>query len=213
MFGSNTEPDVLAFEYGYIDELPTNKNFIFYDIECSLKKENSIFGKSVKIFSHKLLSIAVNSYMNNKHTQKVWVVQNDSVEAEESIVDSFLNFCFEESEKMIIDNSITLALARIKNELENTNVLDISKGNLMSVNCFLKRFTKLNILGFNSSKYDLNVIFHRLIKSYYITTSDLSEINIIKKGSNYFSIMLNNLWFKDLLNFTSPQSLDTYLRV
>ena len=61
MYGSNTEPNVLAIDHGYVSVLPSNTNFIFYDIECVLEKTDVRVSKSVKTFSHKLLSIEANS--------------------------------------------------------------------------------------------------------------------------------------------------------
>ena len=213
MFGSDCEPHELALSRQFLINTPKNPNFIFYDIECVLTKENTFCGQSLKTFSHKLVSIAVNSFINNVHTQKVWVVENSTVEAEEQIVRHFLEFCLLESEKMEIDHDVENAILKINDLFNAKDFKDTTRSDLFAIRSYLKNFTKLNIFGFNSSKYDMNIIFHRLIKIYYRITNDLSEIHIIKKATNYFSVNIGRLWFKDLLNFTSPMSLDTYLRV
>ena len=66
MFGSDCEPHELALSRQFLIDTPKNPNFIFYDIECVLTKENTLVGQSLKTFSHKLVSIAVNSFINNE---------------------------------------------------------------------------------------------------------------------------------------------------
>ena len=44
---------------------------------------------------HKLVSIAANSFINGVHNSEVWVVKDDTIEAEIQIVENFLDLCFE----------------------------------------------------------------------------------------------------------------------
>ena len=76
----------------------------------------------------------------------------------------------------------------------------------------LKVYTTLPIYGFNSSRYDLAIIFDLIIKVYDQPGFDRKSVSMLKKGTSYFSCNFGSLHFKDLLNFTCPMSLDKYLK-
>ena len=50
------------------------------------------------------------------------------------------------------------------------------------------------------------------MKSVDACDMDRKSINILKKGTAYFSLNIGRLHFKDLLNFTCRMSLDRYLK-
>ena len=41
---------------------------------------------------------------------------------------------------------------------------------------------------------------------------DINNVSIIKKGSQYISVSTGDIVFKDILSFTSPCSLEKYLK-
>ena len=82
----------------------------------------------------------------------------------------------------------------------------------MQLKTHLKTYLTLPAYGFNSSRYDLAIIFDLIVQVFDSQGFDRSSVNLIKKGNAYFSCVFGSLHFKDLLNFTAPQSLDRYLK-
>ena len=79
----------------------------------------------------------------------------------------------------------------------------------------LKKYTELNVFGYNSSKYDLKILMEYVIQSLerrQIVNDLKSGVQILKKGSAYFTFKFGNIVFKDLMSFTSPMSLETYMK-
>jgi hypothetical protein len=210
-FGSATNACELAVEHKFIKENTKNSNFIFYDCETIMKSDNTIVGNSIKRYTHELISIGANSFINGVHSQRIWIVENSTLQAQDYIVNEFVKFCLSESSRMVLDPQIKLSISIISERLESNEFGDLTLSKFRSILSFLSSLQKLSILGYNSSKYDLCVMFKHIVKSYVRITDD-RNIKIIKKGQKYFSIMMGSIWFKDLLNFSIPTSLDNYLK-
>ena len=73
----------------------------------------------------------------------------------------------------------------------------------------LNNITKLDVFGFNSSRFDVPCVAAPLL----IELSSRSKLNIIKKSGKYFSISTEKFNFKDALNFTSPCTYERFARV
>ena len=86
------------------------------------------------------------------------------------------------------------------------------KSDIFMLKQHLKVFTNLSVYGYNSSRYDLSLIFDLITKVYDESGMPRSSISLLKKGTSYFSCVFGKLHFKDLLNFTCPMSLDRYLK-
>ena len=75
--------------------------------------------------------------------------------------------------------------------------------------CLLSYLCQLHILGYNSGKYDLNVLKEYLIPLTYLQgKSDESELEaiqfMVKKGNIYMTIATEFLKFLDTINYLSP---------
>ena len=71
---------------------------------------------------------------------------------------------------------------------------------------------KLPIFGFNSSRYDLNLIKEYLIP-YLVEDKKEEDLQVIKKANQYVSLKVGNLVFMDILNFLGGcTSLDGFLK-
>ena len=75
------------------------------------------------------------------------------------------------------------------------------------LNC-LKRFEILPVYGFNSARFDLVVLIP------YIGKWCGKEIktNMIKRGAQYMMLTVNQIQFRDVLDFTAPTNLSKYLK-
>lgn len=220
-YGYETNAADKLIKSGYIDMIPRNDNFVFYDIESLCQKSDQTFGKSRVLNTQKLVSIAANKFINGEHVQKCWVVKDGSSEAETEIVGHFLEFLRNAEKEMKICDSVRYALKTL-NKLKSVklNRLKIFRQDeVYAMIRVLESCAELPIFGFNNQSYDNNIIFNHLVKNLdNLSDKDCKDkfspvsIKILKKGTKYFSIKFENLHFKDLLNFTSPQSLDKYLQ-
>ena len=213
-FGSYDTLIDKVIERGYLGVCPKNENFLIFDCESILKRETESFGKTVILNTHKLLSIAVNSYQNGSHEQKCFVVKDSSHESQIEICKNFLEFCFEKAKKMKIDPDIERFLDIIDMRLRNFSGKEFDLDELRRLKNFLKEFTFLPIYGFNSQSYDLNVMLETLVQACSNLGVSLTRDNfsILKKGLKYFTVTIGSLKFKDILNFCNPCSLDSYLK-
>ena len=84
---------------------------------------------------------------------------------------------------------------------------------LNSIKANIEKYSKLNVFGYNSSKYDLQILMQYIMKALeerQIGTN--TAVRLLKKGQAYFSVSFKDIEFKDLMSFTSPMSLDKYMK-
>lgn len=71
---------------------------------------------------------------------------------------------------------------------------------------------RLPVLGFNSGKFDLNLIKDYLIP-HLLTTNDAEKIHPIKRNNNFMAISLENLQFLDICNYLAAgTSYDKWIK-
>ena len=149
--------------------------------------------------------------MRGEHLSRVWTVSQSGSDAQLEMIKEFITFCENEALRMQVDPQILLALDRLK-EHQKSPPAGYDKEDLFKLSTHLKSFTVLPIYGYNSSRYDLNIIFSMITKCYEERGFNRSAVNLLKKGRAYFSFSIGRLHFKDLLNFTCPMPLDRFLK-
>ena len=149
--------------------------------------------------------------MSGNHTSKVWTVTDSTEEAKLELVKKFIDFCEQEAAQLFIDQEVISALQKIK-EMNKKPPPGFDKNDIFKLKNYLQAMTTVSVYGYNSSRYDLAVIFDLIIKAYDRPGFDRKSVNLLKKGTAYFSCQFGTLHFKDLQNFTCPVSLDTYLK-
>ncbi len=151
------------------------------------------------------------------------VIEDSTPEAEQAIVDAFVDFVLEIERDRAIPDELQDALcfieSEIHDEMDRLNFLDLEKSprltEMRSLQRKIHKYSKLNVFGYNSSKYDLQILMHYIIRSLenrHIVTSTSSAVSVLKKGQAYFSVSFQDIVFKDLMSFTSPMSLDKYMQ-
>ena len=195
-----------------LNKFPSNDNFLFFDIESVLP--NSAYKtKKMRILSHhKLVSIAANSYINGHHNSKVWVVKDESLEAEIEVVENFLDFCFEAQSLMNKNDNLDKIFEFLDTQSNSFHTENFDLEEISNLRQIFLPFRDLPVFGYNNAKYDNSVIFEHIIKILDKRKIKPSEIQLLKKGPHYFSLKFFNLHFKDLINFFVPTSLDNYLK-
>ena len=203
-----------AINLGYLGVLPMTRDFIFYDCESVLKKTSESFSKTSILSTHELVSISANAFQNGKHFQRTFVVKDSSRDAQVEIIEHFLLFCHQTAANMKQDQDVLRFLKQIDERLKSMNGGEFDLDELRELKLYLTEFTQLNIFGYNSQGYDLPIIIEHLMQACVNLKLPIrnGHVKILKKGLKYFLLQIGNCKFKDVLNFTSPMSLDSYLR-
>ena len=166
-----------------------------------------------------MLSIAANAVINGVHETKCWIVKDSSPEAQEFIISEFINFLMDVDKRRVWSEEACHA----DNELQQ--LIEIEQGRnkksphlayLRNKRRVLKKYQELNCFGYNSSRYDLQIMMSIIMvvleKKKLITAKKHSGLSVLKKGTAYFSLKFGNVHFKDLLAFTVPMPLEKYMR-
>ena len=167
----------------------------------------------------RLVSIAVGSNIPG-FVPKCWVRKSSEPEAAKEIIEKFVATLLKlrkekqkllppylvEVENKIIEREIEL---HEENEREGRKTCpELTK--IISYRHYLSSLKNLSVFGFNSQRFDIPVIAGTLFRILELST--LSPVSVLKKGASYFSVSCGGLIFKDTLNYTSPCSLDKFLK-
>ena len=127
--------------------------------------------------------ILIGYYLND--TEKgIFVKESDDHDAENKIVQDFLNklVSFQAEHYAQLPDSVKNYFELVTNRLKNEKDLYVSeKTKLYDHKTFIKKIFKLNCIGFNSSRFDLPVLFR-----HFMELCDITKIKTIKKGT-FFS--------------------------
>ena len=156
----------------------------------------------------KLLSIGCSTNLPGFSPQYFQRKSSKPSDAQE-IVDNFLAHVFDmaASYKSSLPTELFTEIDRITELMKNATFK--TRGQLLKTQTALVDLTVFNCFGFNSSRFDLSVMFGFMAN--YANRKRL-KINVLKKGSKYFNIIIGNVIFKDILSFSAPCSLEKYLK-
>ena len=161
-----------------------------------------------------LLSIAVGSNMDG-YEPKCWVRKTSDTKEETRLVKAFiqeLTYLWVEKQKQlpawIGKGYIKLDYMQYQLKLRNAPWYEYQR--IWAYKTALKKFTVLDIFGFNSGKFDLPCIAAPLLTE---LKELFQKVSILKKMSSYFLISTEKFLFKDVLRFTAPCSYDKFVSV
>ena len=164
-FKQSDHPLEATLKRGWIDKYPVNNNFIVYDIESILSPVNEDISEKQTVKDHHLLlSIAANAFINGEHQSECWVVEDSSENARLAIVKKFVMFCQRTLDHMVIDSNLFVLLEQLKIELSETNWFNSAKRRCLSSQIYeINNYLSLPIFGYNSAKYDLQILMKYLV--------------------------------------------------
>ena len=162
----------------------------------------------------KLLSLAVGSNLDG-YTPKCWVRKNMNEEEELKIIAKFIEELewIQQQKSLLLPNWIDEGIDAIDEEIQRlkaNNFKWFEYSNLIFFKRTLNSLKTLDIFGYNSSKFDIPVIYGPLILE---LKKKFSKVEVLKKNTSYMSITTSTLSFKDALKYTSPCSYSKYLTV
>ena len=159
--------------------------------------------------------VSIGAASNIPGFEEAWFCRSNSAgESAQTMVDAFMNFLIQIQIAFLtkLPPCIETAYNTIEAELET----DVIKQNvekrtkLVKLKHFLTKYLTLNVWSFNGGKFDIPVLLNYI--TVYCTSRDL-DLSPIKRGSQYMALNVDNLFkFTDIINMSSPCSLDKYLR-
>ena len=147
-----------------------------------------------------------------------WVIEGDDENAEKVLVGKFIDYLKLVDSRRKPFPEIVDALEKVDEMIEKAE-MTMNKPRIQYLRKqrrHLELYHDMFIFGWNSMRYDMKILFQILIKVLeerkMITPTHCSNISILKKGTSYFSVKVNNWHFKDLMCFNCPMRLDKYLK-
>ena len=139
-------------------------------------------------------------------------------EDEQELVDRFMDYMLMIGQKYIqehVPQEIKTAVDNMNDKLKaewskrkgQRNMQMIFK--LYGLRSKLMEYMTLNVYGFNSAKFDLPILLPAI--AVYCRKKQIDLTNPLKK-TGYMSLSVGNLKFRDIMNYTSPVSLDKYMK-
>ena len=126
------------------------------------------------------------------------------------LVQSFLEFCKNQTDKIEIPEDIVILLESLQEEFDNLGQSP-EKSSIGQKLSMLKRLIITPIFGFNSQKYDLKILINKLVMC-LADMFNVKEMKVLKRGTHVFSLDAPGFQFRAILNYHSPISLDGYLK-
>ena len=159
-----------------------------------------------------LRPVSIGCSVNIPGVEDKWFCVNSSEPGEvQKMVNEFMDhlmFVAEEYQKMIPQPITDLAKdIRLKLADKKLKFNDVRRGLQKDIDC-LKKYETLPVYAFNGARFDLVVLMP------YIGHWCGKKIkpNIIKRGAQYMMCTINDVQFRDTLDFTAPTNLDKYLK-
>ena len=161
-----------------------------------------------------LLSIAVGCNLPG-YSPKCWIRKSSDPEEEKRLIKSFLS----ELDHIWIEKQKTLPfwieagfekLDFMQYKLKQEKAPWHEYQAIWKYKRVLRKFTQLDVFGFNSGKFDLPTIAGPLL---WELQQSSKKVSILKKMASYFTISTDKFIFKDVLKFTAPCSYNKFLAV
>jgi G:T-mismatch repair DNA endonuclease (very short patch repair protein) len=185
-----------------------------YDIECYLPKANvaSVSGDFVITRRHIPMSVSVCSNVPGFEAPKNFVIGPNGEESECSeIIFEMVNYMESisaESNRLlrkkfsdILSLGMPMAGSDCKNEAPQPEARPMRSRLQTLISRFESYISELPCIGFNSARYDINVI-KTILLPYLVRQSKINFV--IKKQSSFFAIATPTLKFLDICNYLAP---------
>ena len=193
------------------------KYMAVFDIETAEEPSEK---ESIKAIQ-KVISIGCST--NIPGCEKKWFCRkSSSPEHGQEMIDNFMKYLefLHEELQQYVPKPILEALSKLELEVGDAKFSKYNAGKMKMINQ-LKKYKKLNVFGFNSGKSTLKLILFNVLSAKYdlkviighiLEYAGVKNFSAIKRGSQYLSISIGDICFKDVLSFTSPCSLEKYLK-
>ena len=190
-----------------------NWHFLAFDCECFME-ETFEFGVPRSV--HRLVSIGIKSSFGD--ITEFYLEREDMNPLSlRQLMQDFVSLIIRLRVKMLefIPASIQEGHKKYR-ELElqkDFKKLSVAKqSKIKNKRRYLENCMKLKIYGWNSEKYDNNVMWAPLLDILQENERDFDRKNIIRRGTGIMEFTYSSLVFRDFLNFSNPMSLESFSR-
>ena len=186
--------DVLKEEGIHIDPLFVYPYRATYDFETYFKSVNKTTFKTKFVAQHVPLSVSVCSNVPNFTEPKCFITNAD---APQELVDRMGDYLEE-----IADMAYAILredFALVFEEIE-------TKQNSVRLRTVLENYLRqMPVVGFNSGKYDRNVIKPYFIRRFVLRQGETPvKNNVIKRNNDFISVSTEKFEFLDMINYIAP---------
>ena len=160
-----------------------------------------------EIASHQLLSIAVGSnFSDSKCWRRRQTIENEDVRMIRSFLRE-LNRLYD-LKQMKLPSYFTDAEEKVEDLIIQNKGSTTNNRKYFRFRRYLKSIRRLDIFGYNSSRFDMGVVAGPL----FMELEKHDRLSVIKKGAAFFNASTERFAFKDVLSFTAPCKLDKFLK-
>ena len=153
----------------------------------------------------KTISIAVASTLDD---DQYFERESSNAEHYQKLVDDFMKYLVELQLKVRVPLEMQNAMDKMDDKLKDM-LPSPEKSRIQSFRNYLSMYEQLHVFGFNSSRFDLPILIGGIVK---FAAKNGLKCETLKKVSKYTTLQVGNIVFKDVLNYTSPCSLEKYLK-
>ena len=178
--------------------------FIVYDFEAVCKKINEKQTDELAITAkHIPVSVAINDNLTKKPS---FIMDEDPNKLTERFVDELLKRASEIEETVWSSNPVLGVYKKFneddKGEQYGGYLIKEERVRLPkeSAKSYVNWVKQVPVLGFNSGRYDIN-----MIKEYFVKNlAKISDVNVAKKENSYMFLSTPNFKFLDIKNYLAP---------
>ena len=205
-FGNPRDIEQELIDLGVIEKDTQLYKVVTFDIETLLSQEKFQFGQTFVNGREIICSIG---YYLSESENHVFVSTGSTKESGTKIVEEFLQKMIElqESHYANIPEKIKKYFELLCEKLKDKSLNVSEKEKLFGQRNFIREIFKLNLIGFNSSRFDLPVLFE-----YMLEFCEASKLTTIKKGNSFFSLEYKNICFRDASNYIPGASLAKFCK-
>ena len=174
---------------------------IVYDFEAMFKSIDKKSARTKYYAEHVPLSVSIHSNVPEFSTPKCIVSTGDP----QQLIDEMGEY-MEKIAAAAFENLKSVDFKAAYEEIDSSR-------NPESLKKILDRYLQVvPCVGFNSGKYDVNMIKPYFVHRFVIPFENSSEVHVIKRGNDFMSVTTPSFNFLDIKNFIAPgYSLSKYL--
>ena len=205
-FGNPRDIQKELIDLGVIEKDTKLYQIVTFDIETLLSQEKFQFGQTFVNGREIICSIG---YYFSESENHVFLSSDSSKESGTKIVSEFLDKMLELQEMHYanVSEKIKKYFDLVCEKLKDKSLSVSEREKLLGHRNFIREIFKLNVIGFNSSRFDLPILFE-----YMLEFCDASKLTTIKKGNSFFSLEYKNICFRDASNYIPGTSLAKFCK-
>lgn len=187
----------------------THQRFVSFDIESvSCTEDARSFGCSYSYGTQRVISIGYSASFGDFKAvlTRIDMTRENGLNLIREFLKKMNELQLRHYER--IPDAIKEALFEYKELIKQGNLSVLEKTAVVQRLYYLKSLCDLKVIGFNSSGYDLPCLFNLIVE-----VVGPSKVKVIKKGNSIFDMRIDQLCFRDCMNYCGPISLAKFAKI